>query len=419
MVTSTTPRSRPSLPRIVLLCLITAIVAAGVARLSGAAAAPERAKPSAARVGLWIECEGKRRSLDDRKRLVAALDHAEALGATDLFVQVYRDGRAWFPTKAADDAPWRGAKSAGFDPLTIVIDRAHRRGARVHAWVNLLRVGRPAGVFLLRALGDDAILSGTGGTARGFAWGPDTPGAWLDPSSPEVGARLAAVLGDLVRAYPALDGVHLDYARYPIPVRRSGAGGGSNPPGGFAATTAEGSRFLASAGGSATHGRFPAGDRTVFASWRRDRLTELVRGLRRVIESARPGILLSAAVMPEPGEAATRAGQDWPRWAEEGILDLVVPMNYAPGVVTFERAERVCLARRGKAAMFMGIGAWRMGGNAGAIVARTKLAIDRGAEGAVLFSHDNLTLHPGLFRRIGRLLEAEGLGRRSQESGGR
>jgi len=419
MVTLQGRRARPPLLRTPFVCLIAALTWTAPIRSVHAAGPPGPAHAAGARVGLWIECEGKRRSLDDRKRLAAALDHAEVLGATDLFVQVYRDGRAWFPTKAADDAPWRGATSAGFDPLATVIERAHRRGARVHAWVNLLRVGRPAGAFLLRALGDDAILSGTGGAAHGSAWGPDTPGAWLDPSSPEVGARLAAVLGDLVRAYPALDGVHLDYARYPIPVRRSGAEGGSNLPGAFVATTAEGSRFLASAGRSATHGRFPAGDRTAFPSWRRDRLTELVRGLRRVIESAHPGILLSAAVMPEPGEAATRAGQDWPRWAEEGILDLVVPMNYAPGVVAFERAERECLARRGKAAMFMGIGAWRMGGNAGAIAARTKLAIDRGAEGAVLFSHDNLTSHPGLFRRIGRLLEAEGLGPRSQQAGGR
>jgi len=418
MVTSTDPRSCFSPPRIALLCLITAI-AAGVTRPSGAAAAPERAKPPAARVGLWIECEGKRRSLDDRKRLAAALDHAEALGATDLFVQVYRNGRAWFQTKAADDAPWRGATSAGFDPLATVIERAHRRGARVHAWVNLLRVGQPAGALLLRALGDGAILSGTGGTARGSAWGPDTPGAWLDPSSPETGARLAAILGDLVRAYPALDGVHLDYARYPIPLRRSGAGGGSNTPGGFAASAAEMSRFLAFAGRSASHGKLPLDDRAAFNRWRRDRLTELVRGLRRVIESARPGILLSAAVMPEPDEAARRAGQDWPRWAEEGILDLVVPMNYATGVVAFERAERECLARRGKTAMLMGIGAWRMGGNAGAIAARMRLANDLGADGAVLFSHDNLTSHPDLFRRIGRLLEAEGLGRRSQQAGGR
>jgi uncharacterized lipoprotein YddW (UPF0748 family) len=167
-----------------------------------AQSAPGEARPGAPRLGLWIECEGKLRTLDDGERLSNALDHAAALGATDLFVQVFRDGRAWFATQAADETPWRRARGRGFDPLGMAIRRAHARGARVHAWVNLLRVGRPAGDVFLRRVGEDAVLSGTGPGDSGAGWTPDTPGAWLDPTSPEVGARLASILSDLVRAYP-------------------------------------------------------------------------------------------------------------------------------------------------------------------------------------------------------------------------
>ncbi len=368
--------------------------------------------PRTPRIGLWIEAEGKLRTLDARERLAAALDHAEALGATDLFVQVYRDGRAWFPTESADDGPWRRARERGFDALALALSRAHARGARVHAWVNLLRVDRPAGGQLLGALGEGAVLRGTGGVEPVAGWAPDTPGAWLDPASPEVGARLGAVLSDLLRAYPALDGVHFDYVRYPFPVRDArGVRAGS--PAAFGTTAASLARFRNGSAGGPSPRNPSADDRAAYESWRRERLTDLLRGLRRVLESARPGVLLSAAVMPEPDAAARRSGQDWPRWTQEGILDLAVPMDYATEIVAFERAARACVERRGKARVLIGIGAWRLGGDAGAIAARVRRAIDLGADGAVLFSHDNLASRRDLFKRIGDLLEAEGIVRRS------
>ena len=42
-----------------------------------------------------------------------------------------------------------------------------------------------------------------------------TPAIWLDPAAPGVAERLAATFEELVRGYPALDGLHLDYVRYP------------------------------------------------------------------------------------------------------------------------------------------------------------------------------------------------------------
>jgi uncharacterized lipoprotein YddW (UPF0748 family) len=409
----TSPRLSPV--AFAALRLLAALAWLCPATIAGEQSLPGAAAPRTPRLGLWIECEGKLRTLDDPARLSAALDHARDLGATDLFVQVYRDGRAWFATTETDDAPWRRAQEKGFDPLRMAIGRAHARGARVHAWVNLLRVGRPSGNRLLRALGDGAILSGTGAADAGDGWRPDTPGAWLDPASPEVGARLAAILTDLLRAYPAVDGIHLDYVRSPLPLRN---GRGARPPA-FGTTAAAIGRFRKETGRVGPPREIAGGDRAAFEAWRRDRLTDLLRGLRRVLESARPGIVLSAAVMPEPGEAARRAGQDWPRWTEEGILDLVVPMDYATDIVAFDRAGRACVARRGKALMLIGVGAWRMGGNAGAIASRVQRATDLGADGAVLFSHDNLAARRNVFGRLGDLLRAEGIaGRDAAPEGG-
>ncbi len=355
-------------------------------------------------MGLWIECEGARRTLDDPGRIRNAVLDAAALGATDLFVQVFRNGRAWFATGHADDGPYRAAREKGYEPLAEVLRLAHARGIRVHAWVNLLRVDDGERSRLVRALGREAVLTDETGRSllASGPWGakrnakPDTPGAWLDPASPAVTVRLTALLVALVKAHPALDGVHLDYTRYPIPIGsgRSGADLGWSQ----AART----RFLSDLGAA------KKGDmRRRWNTWRREQLTSFVRSLRDVLKQRRPALELSAAVLADPEEAVERALQDWPVWTREGLLDLVVPMNYSADPVRFDRLARACVRRRGEATLLMGIGAWRFGNRVDAIAARVQLALGAGAQGAVLFSHDNLKSHPGTLRQLGELLGAE------------
>jgi uncharacterized lipoprotein YddW (UPF0748 family) len=217
-----------------------------------------------------------------------------------------------------------------------------------------------------------------------------------------VAARLAAILEGLARAYPALDGIHFDYARYPIAVRAAGrAGERSGAPADLSWSAAARRRFLdnAAAGSSPDPARWNA--------WRRERLTDLIRTLRARVKARAPNIALSAAVLPSPEEAISRALQDWPAWAAEGLLDLVIPMNYRKESVAFDGLSRQCVARRGKAAILMGIGAWRFGSRVGEIASRVRLALDGGADGVVLFSHDNLRQRRDAFSRLGALLRAE------------
>ena len=257
---------------------------------------------------------------------------------------------------------------------------------------------------MVRSLGREAVLTDETGRSllASGPWGakrnakPDTAGAWLDPASPAVTARLTALLVALVEAYPTLDGVHLDYTRYPIPI----GSGRSGADLGWSQAARE--RFLADLGAEHT------GDmRQRWDGWRREQLTAFVRSLRDALKKRRPALELSAAVLADPEEAAGRALQDWPAWTREGLLDLVVPMNYSMDPVRFDRIARACVRHHGEATLLMGIGAWRFGDRVDAIAARVQLALDAGARGAVLFSHDNLKSHPDTLRRLGELLDAE------------
>jgi uncharacterized lipoprotein YddW (UPF0748 family) len=105
----------------------------GGADVSAPAAAPERSEAAApsseerkGRRAVWVLAEGSQRVLENPDRIATLLDHASQLGASDLFVQVYRGGRAWFDSSHADASPYQVLVGAhGRDTLVELIDRAH------------------------------------------------------------------------------------------------------------------------------------------------------------------------------------------------------------------------------------------------------------------------------------------------------
>ncbi|HQH28480.1 MAG TPA: family 10 glycosylhydrolase, partial [Oligoflexia bacterium] len=147
---------------------------------------------------------------------------------TDLYCQVYRSGRSWYPSVMADAAPYHRALGAGFDPLKETIKTAHQRGQRVHAWVNALRVVHDGSLPLLRTIGSEALQvdhygnsiwryneEGIAPDELNRAYRLETAGVWLDPSSKRVRQFVVEAVRDIITAYPDIDGIHLDMIRYP------------------------------------------------------------------------------------------------------------------------------------------------------------------------------------------------------------
>lgn len=287
---------------------------------------------SAPRLGLWVLAEGSHRTLEDPAKVERLLGDAARLGVTDIFVQVYRAGRSWFPSVQADDAPWQATRdsedSKGPDGLHRLIEGAHHRNIRVHAWFNALALHRNRKAPLLVALGRDAVLVDRKG--RNLMDYPNfdvpepdrlhvrlgTPGLYLDPATPGVIEYLEKTVDDLVAAAPGLDGLHLDFIRHPLSLpivpgsRFDGLDFGYGEP--------SIARFEAEAGQPMRRGQ----------SWddfRRARVHEVVRRLgARVPERWER----SAAVLPWTVRAYLSAMQDWQRWIEDGSLDFAVAMLY-------------------------------------------------------------------------------------------
>jgi len=361
--------------------------------------------------GLWVLCEGSQRVLEDPARVERLLRDAAALGATDLFVQVYRGGRAWFDSSLADDTPYRTTfERTGVDTLQQLLDGAATAGISVHAWVNVLSLSQNADAPIVRDLGRDAVLVDRRGRSlldypafevpdpdrEWYRMG--TRGVYLDPATPGVADRLARTFAELAERYPGLAGIHLDYIRYPdvlpfIPGSRFGVGldfgygaparaafrqdTGLEPPG---------------------PGGAPNADR--WDDWRRDRVTAVVGAIRDAVRAVRPQIALSAAVASHADRAYLSLFQDWRRWIEDGLIDFAVAMTYTLDDRIF-RYQVASFAQGPESdRIWAGIGAWLFARSPARALDQIAIARRAGIAGEVLFSYDSIADAPELLEAL-------------------
>jgi uncharacterized lipoprotein YddW (UPF0748 family) len=382
---------------------LAALFAVSLIACSGSESAPTPAAAPPlppARRGLWVLAEGSQRVLEHPERIPKLIDTAHGIGATDLFVQVYRGGRAWFATDFADTAPFEAARAAagGGDPLAQLLRDAHAAGLRVHAWVNVLSLANRRDGPLLRELGPSAVLVDQAGRSvldypdfdvpqpdrRYYRMG--TPALWLDPAAPGVAERLVATFAELVALYP-LDGLHLDYIRYPDVLPFSpGSRFGVGLDCGHGEATRE--RFRRETGREPPSPPERLGNSELWDAWRRDQVTLLVGRIRDEARVARPGVALSAAVWSYADRAYLSIGQDWRRWLEDALIDFAVPMAYTLDPRLFRYQARALSAVASPERVWIGLGAWLFAKRPEGAVAQLRAARDAGAGGDALFSWD-------------------------------
>jgi uncharacterized lipoprotein YddW (UPF0748 family) len=360
-----------------------------------------------------VLAEGSQRVLEHPERLPILLEDARRLGATDLLVQVYRGGRAWYDSQLADATPYRTlVRASGRDGFADLLERAHRAGLRVHAWVNVLSLSGNREAPLLGALGRE--VAAVDRLGRSILDYPDldvppperrwlrlgTPAVWLDPAAPGLADHLARTFAELPARYPGLDGLHLDYIRYPdvlpfAPGSRFGVGLDF----GYGAATRE--RFRAETGLEA-----PFGDSIANANrwddWRRERVTEVVRRVREAARAAKPGLALSAAVWAWADRAYLCLGQDWRRWLEEGLLEFAVPMAYTRDDRLLRYQAQSFAASPEAERIWIGLGAWLFARSPEGARGQLEIARELGAAGDSLFSWDSIAEAPALREVLAR-----------------
>lgn len=256
-----------------------------------------------------------------KKALTDKLDNLQSLGINTVFFQVKPDGTALWPSSIL---PWSDmltgkiGENPGYDPLQFMLDEAHKRNMRVHAWFNPYRVStnvkpatvnelnrtmslQPASVFVLhrdwiRIAGDRYVL---------------------DPGIPEARDWITSIVAEVVKRYP-VDGVQFDDYFY------------AESPG-------------SALNDSVTFRRYGQGFSSK-ADWRRHNTQLLIEQVSRTIRQINPDVEFGVSPAGvwrnrshDPAGSDTRGAAaydesyaDTRLWVQQGLLDYIAPQIYWP-----------------------------------------------------------------------------------------
>ena len=242
-------------------------------------------------------------------------------GINALFVHLQSAGTAHYKTAGTREESNRIQHSRPSDPLAEARAAGRTNGIAVHAWATCWTLEGASEKQQAQLERENRLMCDATGK----------PLPWLCPSVPENRALIIGGLCDLVRR--GVQGIHLDYVRYP---EMSGC---------YAPATQR--AFESKRKAPVTNWPsdvLPGGPAaSEFQRFRCDTITSFVREARDAARAINPDILISAAVYPSP-ESALPCGQDWPAWVRAGLVDFVCPMIYTESDSAFAATLDACLA---------------------------------------------------------------------------
>ena len=141
-----------------------------------------------------------------KQELCDILDKLQRAGINTVLFQARVRGTVVYPSQLE---PWDGClsgvpgRSPGYDPLDFAIDECHKRGMELHAWVVTIPVGK------WNALGCKTLRNKYPHLIKRIG-----EEGYMDPENTATATYLANLCKEITDRYD-VDGIHLDYIRYP------------------------------------------------------------------------------------------------------------------------------------------------------------------------------------------------------------
>ncbi|MFQ6618308.1 MAG: family 10 glycosylhydrolase, partial [Fidelibacterota bacterium] len=249
---------------------------------------------------------------EDVKRII---ENASTHNFNNILFQVRGNGTVFYPSKLEPWAEEFNWENPGWDPLSTAIREAHRRGLKLHAWINVF----PGWRGVEKPKVDSQLLISNPGWFMEDINGNKMPlnyhYVWLSPTIPQVRNYLFQIVSEILENYN-VDGIHFDYIRYP----------------GFGYSYDSTSVALF----KQKYGSDPFDLPDEWDQFRRDAITQFVQMVYEHLIKPGKNVILSAAVFSDYTAARNLFFQDSQLWLEKGIIDLVFPMIYTSSITNFQ-----------------------------------------------------------------------------------
>jgi len=265
-----------------------------------------------------------------QNELNGILDQLKEIHINMVFLQTRIRGDVIYPSKI--EARSRYVKSidatADYDPLLYAVEACHQRGMECHAWL------------VVYPLGSEAKNKRLNRSFPAYLVKTFKKDQYLDPGNPQTDVYLLSLIKEIVSNYD-IDGIHLDYNRYP------------DDPTGFP----DQDTYLLYGNGK------NKGD------WRRENINRFVYAMYDTIKALKPWVQVSSSVIGIyngiPGNnrghwtAYSSVFQDPIDWLSKGKHDFIVPMSYYSNKYFYPSVED-WMSRSSDRFIIPGLGVFRM-----------------------------------------------------------
>ncbi|WP_141714727.1 glycoside hydrolase family 10 protein [Micromonospora mirobrigensis] len=343
--------------------------------------------------GLWV-----RPIETSPEQIRASLDRIETAGFNMVFLETVWGGYTIYPSAVAERAgiPAQRPEMRGFDPLKVWIDEAHARGIELHAWTHTFFVGiESGGGPVLRAHPEWAAVEREDVGKTGPQPSRMEPGYfWVDAAIPAVRQHVLATYDEILRGYD-VDGLHLDYIRYPV----------SLPYGADFSYSAYSRQTFEAEHGVDPYTLNPDSPQwPTWNAWREKQITTFVDQVRQLQRRVAADRKLSAAVFADPTDGLAKKFQNWAAWVDAGTLDFLTGMSFGTSAGSVGHDTAVMRERVGDVPLYTATYGPLRGSAPDLMLDQVQAVNDADSDGAALFAYNQLNarqqeaLREGTFR---------------------
>jgi uncharacterized lipoprotein YddW (UPF0748 family) len=272
--------------------------------------------------------------------LAQIFDRLAQSGINTVFFETVNAGYTIYPSQVA---PQQNPLIKGWDPLAAAVKLAHERDMELHAWVWTFAAGNQRHNQILNINPDypGPVLAAHPDWANSDSSGNIIPVGqtkpFFDPANPQLRQYLLKLYAEIVTRYD-VDGLHLDYIRYPFQDAVAGRTYGYGK--------AARAQFQQITGVDPID--ISPSQPDLWQKWtefRTQQVDSFVAQVSGELRQKRASLILSVAVFPLPElERIQKIQQNWEVWARRGDIDLIVPMTYALDTSGFQRLAQPWIA---------------------------------------------------------------------------
>lgn len=256
-----------------------------------------------------------------KKELTNLLDRLQQANINTVLLQTRIRGSVIYPSLYE---PWDDCltghfgQNPGYDPLLFAVDECHKRGMELHAWVVCIPLGK---LQKQKAFGSQSVMKRHPSLCK-------TAGGevFMVPGQSGTADYIASICREIAEKYD-VDGISLDYIRYPEKVYRFSDDN-------LYRNEKNKRNKMADRSSAVVHS-------VGLSEWKRDNITRIVRRVYEEVKSIKPWVKLSSSPIGKYSDLSRYSSHGWncynavyqdpQTWLRDNIQDMLFPMMYFTG----------------------------------------------------------------------------------------